>query len=71
MNHEAVEKNVGLLGVLIALVISVGGLVEIVPLYFQAVGDAAGAGHQAVRRRCSSRAATSTSARAATSATRR
>jgi cytochrome c oxidase cbb3-type subunit 2 len=35
MNHETVEKNVGLLGVLIALVISVGGLVEIVPLYFQ------------------------------------
>ena len=35
MNHEAVEKKVGLLGVLIALVISIGGLVEIVPLYFQ------------------------------------
>jgi cytochrome c oxidase cbb3-type subunit 2 len=36
MNHDAVEKKVGVLGVLIALVISVGGLVEIVPLYFQA-----------------------------------
>jgi cytochrome c oxidase cbb3-type subunit II len=35
MNHEAVEKKVGLMGVLIALVISIGGLVEIVPLYFQ------------------------------------
>jgi len=35
MNHDAVEKKVGLLGVLIALVISVGGLVEIVPLSFQ------------------------------------
>jgi cytochrome c oxidase cbb3-type subunit 2 len=35
MNHEAVEKRIGLLGVLIALVISVGGLVQIVPLYFQ------------------------------------
>ena len=35
MNHESVEKNVGLMGVLIALVIAVGGLVEIVPLYFQ------------------------------------
>jgi cytochrome c oxidase cbb3-type subunit 2 len=34
MNHDAIEKNAGLLGVLIALVISVGGLVEIVPLYF-------------------------------------
>jgi cytochrome c oxidase cbb3-type subunit 2 len=35
MNHDAVEKKVGVLGVLIALVISIGGLVEIVPLYFQ------------------------------------
>jgi cytochrome c oxidase cbb3-type subunit 2 len=35
MNHEAVEKKVGLMGVLIAIVISIGGLVEIVPLYFQ------------------------------------
>jgi len=37
MNHESVEKNVGLMGVLIAIVISLGGLVEIVPLYFQGV----------------------------------
>jgi cytochrome c oxidase cbb3-type subunit 2 len=35
MNHEVVEKKIGLMGVLIALVISIGGLVEIVPLYFQ------------------------------------
>jgi cytochrome c oxidase cbb3-type subunit 2 len=34
MNHEKIEKNVGLLAVLTAVVISVGGLVEIVPLYF-------------------------------------
>jgi cytochrome c oxidase cbb3-type subunit 2 len=34
MKHERVERRPGLLGVLIALVISVGGLVEIVPLYF-------------------------------------
>ena len=34
MNHEKIENNVGLLGVLVAIVISVGGLVEIVPLYF-------------------------------------
>ncbi len=33
--HERVEKNVGLLIVLIVLVVSVGGLVEIVPLFFQ------------------------------------
>ena len=37
MNHESVEKNIGLMGVLIAIVISIGGLVEIVPLYFQGV----------------------------------
>jgi cytochrome c oxidase cbb3-type subunit II len=34
MNHEKIEKNAGLLGVLVAVVISIGGLVEIVPLYF-------------------------------------
>ncbi|HEY8538952.1 MAG TPA: cytochrome-c oxidase, cbb3-type subunit II [Steroidobacteraceae bacterium] len=35
MKHETVEKKVGLLGALIAVVISIGGLVEIVPLYAQ------------------------------------
>ena len=35
MRHEIVEKNVGLLAVLILLVISFGGLAEIVPLFFQ------------------------------------
>jgi cytochrome c oxidase cbb3-type subunit 2 len=35
MTHEAIEKNVGLMMVLILLVVSVGGLVEIVPLFFQ------------------------------------
>jgi len=33
MNHETIEKNIALMGVLIAIVISVAGLVEIVPLY--------------------------------------
>ncbi len=33
MNHDLIERRVGLLAVLIAVVISVGGLVEIVPLY--------------------------------------
>ena len=33
--HDKVEKNLGLLLVLILLVISVGALVEIVPLFFQ------------------------------------
>jgi len=35
MSHEIVEKKIGLMGVLIAAVISIGGLVEIVPLYAQ------------------------------------
>ncbi len=34
MNHEKIEKNVGLLGVLTAVAISFGGLAQIVPLYF-------------------------------------
>jgi cytochrome c oxidase cbb3-type subunit II len=34
MKHESLETRAGLLGVLIAVVISIGGLVEIVPLYF-------------------------------------
>ena len=34
-SHELIEKNIGLLLVLVLLVISVGGLVEIVPLFFQ------------------------------------
>jgi cytochrome c oxidase cbb3-type subunit 2 len=33
VKHDIIEKRVGLMAVLIALVISVGGLVEIVPLY--------------------------------------
>jgi cytochrome c oxidase cbb3-type subunit 2 len=36
MSHEKVEKNVGLLAVLVVVVVSVGGLVEIVPLMHQA-----------------------------------
>ena len=34
MQHEVIERNAGLLAVLTALVISVAGFVEIVPLYF-------------------------------------
>ena len=34
--HEKVEKNVGLMIVLVILVVSIGGLVQIVPLFFQA-----------------------------------
>lgn len=35
MKHEIVEKNIGLMAVLILVVISFGGLAEIVPLFFQ------------------------------------
>lgn len=35
MQHEYVEKRVGLMAVLIVLVVSFGGLAEIVPLFFQ------------------------------------
>ena len=34
MSHEVVEKNIGLMMILIVLVISIGGLAEIVPLFF-------------------------------------
>lgn len=34
MKHEVIEKNVGLMVVLILIVISFGGLAEIVPLFF-------------------------------------
>jgi len=34
--HEKIEKNVGLLAVLIAVAVSLGGLAEIVPLMYQA-----------------------------------
>lgn len=32
--HEKVEKNIGLMIILIAVVVSIGGLVQIVPLFF-------------------------------------
>jgi cytochrome c oxidase cbb3-type subunit 2 len=34
--HEKLEKNIGLLAVLVAIAVSLGGLAEIVPLMFQA-----------------------------------
>ena len=34
-SHATIEKNIGWMIVLVILVISIGGLVEIVPLYFQ------------------------------------
>jgi cytochrome c oxidase cbb3-type subunit 2 len=35
MNHQTIEKNIGLMIILITAVISLGTLVEIVPLFFQ------------------------------------
>lgn len=35
-SHEKVEKNVGLLAILIAIAVSFGGLAQIIPLMFQA-----------------------------------
>jgi cytochrome c oxidase cbb3-type subunit II len=34
-SHETIEKNIGWMVVLIVMVVSIGGLVEIVPLFFQ------------------------------------
>jgi cytochrome c oxidase cbb3-type subunit 2 len=35
ISHERIEKNLGLLIVLTVLIVSIGGLVQIVPLFFQ------------------------------------
>ena len=35
MNHDVVEKNIGLMIAAVIVVISLGGLAEIVPLFFQ------------------------------------
>ncbi|HDS1738103.1 MULTISPECIES: cytochrome-c oxidase, cbb3-type subunit II [Pseudomonas] len=37
MKHEVIEKNVGLLAILMVLAVSIGGLTQIVPLFFQDV----------------------------------
>ena len=63
LSQDLIERNVGWLVVLIVLVVSVGGLVEIVPLYFQRVSSPTP--------RSSSKAAISTSAKAATTVIRR
>mgnify|MGYP002639889586 CR=1 FL=1 len=34
MSHEVVEKNIGLMAILVVIVISFGGLAEVVPLFF-------------------------------------
>ena len=71
MSHEIVEKKLGLLTVLIVLVISVGGLVEIVPLALECSGQAGQRARSYRAPRWSRPDSTSTCARAATCATRR
>ena len=39
MNHEAIEKNVGLLMALILIAVSFGGIVQIFPMVFQEAGS--------------------------------
>ena len=46
MNHELVGKNIGLMALLLVLAVSVGGLVQIVPLFFQDVANNPVAGMQ-------------------------
>jgi cytochrome c oxidase cbb3-type subunit 2 len=36
MNHDKIETNIGLMGILIAIVVAVGGIAQIIPLMFQA-----------------------------------
>jgi hypothetical protein len=68
--HEKIETSNFLMIVLILLAVAVGGLVEIVPLFFQRSTTQPAEGLKPYTR-CSWPGATSTSARAATTATRR
>jgi len=36
MKHETIEKATGLLGILIAITVSIGGIAEIIPLMYSA-----------------------------------
>jgi cbb3-type cytochrome oxidase cytochrome c subunit len=67
--HERIETSNFLMIALILVVIAVGGLVEIVPLFFQRSTTQPGASSRTSR--CSWSAATCTCARVATTATRR
>ncbi len=37
MKHELLEKNIGLMALMMVLAVSIGGLTQIVPLFFQDV----------------------------------
>jgi cbb3-type cytochrome oxidase cytochrome c subunit len=61
MKHEIIEKNIGLMALLMVVAVSIGGLTQIVPLFFQDV----------VNERCNWKAVTCTSRKAALAATPR
>ena len=48
-HFEAIEKNAGLLGILIAIMVSIGGLAEITPLFMEAHAVRSPPGVEAVR----------------------
>jgi cbb3-type cytochrome oxidase cytochrome c subunit len=68
--HERIETSNFLMIVLIIVAVAFGGLVEIVPLFFQRSTTQPAEGSSPTRH-CSSPVATSTCARVATTATRR
>ena len=70
MRHEVIEKSLNLMVVLIVVAISIGGLIEIVPLMMSSDATEPTRASRCTAR-CASPAATSTSAKAATTATRR
>lgn len=46
MNHQRLEKNIGLMALMMVLAISVGGLTQIVPLFFKNIATQPMAGMQ-------------------------
>jgi cbb3-type cytochrome oxidase cytochrome c subunit len=69
--HEIIEKNIGLMALLMVLAVSVGGLTQIVPLFFQDVTNEPVEGMKARTPRWNWKAATCTSRKAVSAATRR
>ena len=71
MRHETIEKSLNLMMVLIVVAISIGGLVEIIPLMMSSDATEPDEGISRCTARYVSRAAMSTFVKAATTATRR
>jgi Cbb3-type cytochrome oxidase, cytochrome c subunit len=69
-SHETIEKNVGLMIVLVAIVVSIAGLVQLVPLFFDK-STTQPIPASSPTPPCSSKVATCIWPRAATSVTRR